>query len=200
MVELFLPHRSRIRFATATSEMPSRAAEATTTWTGIPGGVISGGEIILLAVKPSVWRPVLDSAPWVLAVCLLATFLTNWRVTLPTVSETTTVQLVLLIGLLRLGFAVLRWVPTWYILTNRRVIDVQGIRAPRVTSCSLLDIRNTYLNASFPERLASLGTITFVTDQPEIAPSMWQSIAQPDDIHAKIRRAIENAIDQFGVG
>jgi hypothetical protein len=95
---------------------------------------------------------------------------------------------------------VVRWAPRWYVLTNRRVLDIQGVRSPRIWSCLLTEIRNTYLNASPPEKLTGLGTITFVTDHPDEPPCHWRSVAKPEEVHAKIRRAIENAIDQQGIG
>ncbi len=62
----------------------------------------------------------------------------------------------------------------------------------------LTEIRNTYVNVSPAEKLTRLGTITFVTAETEVASQLWQSVATPTEVHAKIRRAIENAIDQFG--
>jgi hypothetical protein len=107
---------------------------------------------------------------------------------------------VLLIALARVGLAVVRWVPTWYVLTNRRVLDVRGVRSPRISACLLVDVRNTYLRSSSAEKLTRLGTITFITDREDTASHIWRSIAKPDVVHAKIRRAIENAIDQHGIG
>jgi hypothetical protein len=49
------------------------------------------------------------------------------------------------------------------------------------------------------EKLARLGTITFVADHANRVTLRWQSIAGPAEVHAKIRRAIENALDQHDV-
>ena len=92
--------------------------------------------------------------------------------------------------------ALLRWVPTWYVLTNRRIISIHGVRSPRISSAPLLAIRNTYLNRSVAEHLTKLGSITFVTDMPNEDPHVWQSIPEPEAIHDRIRREIERAIDR----
>lgn len=181
------------------AEAPSGVSRAGTKWSTLPGGVIAGGEIIIFAIKPSMWRPVFDSASWLVTGFLLAAVLTLIRTPFPGLSLTATAEAVLLVGFARLGYAVVRWVPTWYVLTNRRVIDLRGVRSPHIWSCALIDIRNTYVNASQPEKLTGLGTISFVTDRTDEPPRTWRSIARPDEMHTRVRRAIENAIDEFGI-
>lgn len=181
------------------AEAPSGVSRVATKWATLPGGLIDGGEIIVFAIKPSMWRPVFDSAPWLVTTFLLAVVLTLVRAPFPGLSLTWTAEALVLMGVARLGYAVVRWVPTWYVLTNRRVIDIRGVRSPRIWSCVLIEVRNTYVNASPPERLTRLGSISFVTDRPDEPPRTWRSIAGHDEIHARVRRAIENAIDEFGI-
>lgn len=187
-------------FAAATSEAPPRAAKAATSWTALPSGVIDGGEIVLLAVKPSMWRPLFDSGAWLATCCTFAIVLTSFGRPLAGLSATTTAQIILLIGIARLAFAVVRWVPSWYVLTNRRIIEIQGVRRPLITDCGLLDIRNTAVQMSPAEKLTRLGTIVFVIDHGSQVPRTWRTIAEPEEVHARIRRAIETAIDQQGLG
>ncbi len=189
--------RCGVAFSAAT-EAPSRVSGAVLPWAALPRGVVDGGEIVILATKPSLWRPVFESAPWLVTSCLLAAVLTWLSAPIPALSLALTAQLVLLVGLFRLAVAVVRWVPTWYVLTNRRILNIHGVRAPVVMSCLLIDIRNTYLRTSPVERAASLGSIIFVTDQAAEPPQVWRSIGNPDEVHKRIRRAIEGAIDQFG--
>ncbi len=187
-------------FAVAMSDAPSHVSDVAARWATLPGGVIDGGEIVVLAIKPSLWRAVFDSAAWLVTSAVLAVALTTLGVSLPGLTLTATAQLVLLAGLARLGFALVRWTTTWHVLTNRRIIDIHGVRAPHITACLLVRVRNTYVHVSAAEKMTALGTITFVTDEPDHPPHIWRSIAHADDVHAKIRRAIENAIDQFSVG
>lgn len=190
--------RNAARFAAATSEAPPQARELRPGWAALPGGVVDGGEIIVLAIKPSMWRPLFDSAPWMVTCCLLAIILTWLRTPIAGFSLFGTAQMLLLLASARLGLAVVRWIPTWHVLTNRRIIDVKGIRTPRISACLLVDVRNTYLRVLSADKLARLGTITFVTTQTDRVSHVWQSIAHPEEVHAKIRRAIEGAIDQQG--
>jgi len=187
-------------FAPPATGAKPHAAETTTQWTALPGGVVDGGEIVLLAIKPSAWRPVFESASWLVACAALAMALAAFGRSLAGLSTATTVQLVLLIGFARLALAIVRWVPSWYVLTNRRIIEVQGMRNSEVVDCGLLDVRNTTVVKSPLERMTQLGTIAFVIDHEGRAPRVWHSVAKPDEVHARIRRAIENAIDQHGIG
>jgi hypothetical protein len=186
--------------AAATSEAPPQASKLAAHWSAIPGGVVNGGEIVLLAIKPSMWRPVFDSALWLVGCCVLAIVLTSLGRSLAGLSATMAAQIILLVGLARLAYAVMHWVPSWYVLTNRRIIEIEGVRRPVVLDCGLLDIRNTAVRTSPAEKLTRLGTIIFIIDHGGHAPRMWRSIGQPQEVHAKIRRAIENAIDQQGLG
>ena len=190
----------RTAFAAAMSDAPSHVSDVAARWASLPGGVIDGGEIVVLAIKPSLWRAVFDSAAWLVTSALLAVTMTTLDVSLPGLSATVTAQIVLLVGLARLGYALVRWTTTWHVLTNRRIIDIHGVRTAHIAACLLVRVRNTYVHVSAAEKMTALGTITFVTDEPDHPPHVWRSIAHCEEVHAKIRRAIENAIDQTNVG
>ncbi len=188
------------RFSTAMADAPSTTCEAVATVAALPSGAIGGGEIVLLAIKPSMWRPVFESGSWLVTTIALAVALAALGQPIPGLSLAATSRLVLLVGLARLAIAVIRWVPTWYVLTNRRVMHVHGVRAPSERSCLLIDIRNAGLSASPPEKLTGVATITFVIDENNTMPFVWRSIPRPDEVHAKIRQAIKNAIDLHNMG
>lgn len=188
-------------FSVAVADNPAAAAKpAVAPWAEIPGGVIDGGEIVILAIKPSMWRPLFDSAAWMVGSWILAGLLTILGKPIAGLSMTTTVQIVLMGGTVGLAVAILRWIPTWYVLTNRRIIHIHGVRTPRIDSCELLEIRNTFVQVGIEEKVTNLGSITFVMDKAASRPRTWRSIQHPLEVHARIRRAIENAIDQFGIG
>jgi len=88
---------------------------------------------------------------------------------------------------------VLRWVPTWHLLTNRRIMDIQGVRTPRVSSLFLTDIAELDASASPPERVVSVGSIAFASEQMPQATRVWRSIPDHLDVHQRIRRAVREA-------
>lgn len=188
-------HVTRTEFS-ATATDPSGTTEQLAEWPTLPGGVVDGGEIVLLATKPSLFRPFAESAGWIGLSVIASLFVIRLGYGLPGWSVAATVQLLLVIGFGRLAWALVRWVTRWYILTNRRIVDIEGVREPRIWSCSLLDVRNTYLNRSLLERLSQSGTITIVTEDERIPPRYWASVPKSEQVHQAIRRAIEHAIDR----
>lgn len=184
------PKPSATPFATAGTTQSEVAAA----WT-IPGGLVDTNEIIILAIKPSMWRPAFESAAWLITSAGFAITMTILGTPLPGLSLIISAQIVLLVGLARLGIAIMRWVPAWYVLTNRRIIEVHGVRRPHLSATPLLHVRNTYVNASSIEKATGTGTISYTNVDPEVPSHHWQMIAKPTEVHAQIRRAIENAID-----
>lgn len=187
-----------VSLAAAATESPTHADKRANEWAAVPGGVIHGGEIVLLAIKPSMWRPLFESGAWFAYSAAFVAFLLVIGRPLPGLSLAMTLQLALFLGFGRLGVAIACWIPQWYILTNRRVIDIEGIRTPRIRSCPLLDIRNTLTACSTVERLAGLGTITIVPQDDMEPPRLWRCVAEHQEIHTRIRGAIEDAIDLHG--
>ncbi len=189
------PKPSANPFAVGEADSPSTVGEVASRLTSLPKGLVDGGEVIILAVKPSMWRPLFDSGPWIATLSVLTVASMVWRLALPGLSVSVSAQVIFLLGMLRLGLAVVLWIPSWYVLTNRRLIEIHGVRTPDITSCSLVDVRNTYLNATAIEKAGQLGTITYVTADETQPPHHWRTIAEPDVVHTEIRRAIETAID-----
>jgi len=200
MLDAPLDCRERTRIAcAAAAESPPRGAEAPISWAALPGGVIDGGEIVILAIKPSMWKPAIDAAPWLAVATIGALLITALRTPLPGLSPTSSAQIILLVGLARLGLAIGRWIPTWHVLTNRRLIDIHGVRAPVIISCPLVEIRNTYIRSGAVDKLLRVGSIIFVKRDEYDPPRIWQSIPKPEEVHIEIRRAIEHAIDNHGL-
>jgi len=166
---------------------PARVAEA------VAEDFMAGGEVVILAVKPSMWSTVFDSAPWLVTSVVLAIVVLSMGAPLAGVSARLTAQFILLAGLARLGIAVLRWVPSWYLLTNRRIMDIRGVRTPLVSSLFLTDIVELDASASLSERMVSTGSVVFVPGLDGQAPRVWRAIPDHLDVHDRVRRAIREA-------
>lgn len=187
-------------FAAGETESPAAVGDVASRLTSLPQGLVDGGEVIILAVKPSMWRPLFDSGAWIITLSVLAVASMVWKLALPGVTVSVTAQIIFLLGMVRLALAVVAWIPSWYVLTNRRLIEIRGVRTPDITSCSLLDVRNTYVHSTNLEKTARLGTIIYVTTEETTPPHYWRTIAEPETVHSEIRRAIENAIDNHHAG
>lgn len=193
-VNRFLLRRpTPVCWSTTTSDAPSRASRVAATLTAVPKGIMAGGEIVLLAIKPSMWRLLLDSAPWLVTGLLLAAALVTLGRPIPGLSLTATAQVVLLAAMARVGVAVIRWIPTWYVLTNCRILHIRGVRAPVIWAAKLKEIRHLQLCTSPAERWTRVGSISFFVDPPQEASCVWHSVAEPQLVYEKVQRAIEQA-------
>jgi len=156
--------------------------------------VLDGGEIVLFALKPSMWYLVLVSARWLAGaavIILLAPLL------LPARSATAEIltQAALLVTAVRLILALLQWSSRLYVLTNRRVMCYGGVMRVSLFESPLVHIRNTYVNASPVERICKVGSIGFSLEGGKKVDAWWEHISEPHTIHERIRRAIEKALD-----
>lgn len=190
-----MPTTRPSNFATATAPPPQAVKLPAQTVT-IPADLLDGGEVVILAVKPSLWFVLFEPLKWIAATGLLLACVpwVGHSVVLG-VSQRTLMQLILLVLAARVLVATLRWVSRFYVLTNRRVMSVRGVLRPYVWGCPLVRVRNTRLTANPHERLVKLGTIEFITDERPTADGQWCFIARPDEVHIEIRRAISRALD-----
>ncbi len=162
----------------------------------LPADLLDGGEIILLAIKPSPWFVLLEPLKWVVAALLMLALMPH--VCPPSMlglSQFVWMQFILLGLGARVLVALMRWGSRFYVLTNRRVMTVRGVRRPSVWSCPLVRVRNTRLSATADEQIARLATIDFIPDQAPPEPSRWTHVVHPADVHVQIRKAISRALD-----
>jgi hypothetical protein len=162
----------------------------------VPGYLLDSGEIVILAIRPSVWFLVLVSIRWLLAaaVVILAApwFVEHFPV--PWWPSGLT-QTVLVITAGRLLVALLQWSSRLYVLTNRRVMSCRGVLNVRIFEAPLLQIRNTYVAVRRGERMLRVGSIGFSLQGSRHVDAWWDHVADPENVHSRVRRAIERALD-----
>lgn len=159
----------------------------------LPSHLLDGDEIVIFAIKPSLWSVVFMSGRWVLAmvaVILLAGWLGD---RLPHVSAGLIAQTAAALAAARLAFAVLQWASRLYVLTNRRVMRLQGILNVDLFECPLTKIQNTYLTLAWYERLTGLGSISFATAGTGGVEASWTHVNGPLELHERVRSAIHRA-------
>ena len=186
------PRSLNPRFAAVESPSP---AVGRTEALAIPAELLDGGEVVLLALKPSLWFVCFDAARWIVFGGVLMVVAGTNSIALPGVSSPALVQLGFLMLVTRLAIALLRWVSRFYVLTNRRIMRLRGVFKADILSCPLLKIRSTRVNVDLHERATNLGTILFVSDDMPEADLHWYYLARVEEVHARVRRAIERAQD-----
>jgi len=157
----------------------------------LPAHLLDGDEIVILAIKPSLWFVVFMSARWV-AGMLLVVLLAGWlgRSVLY-LSTPMIVQGAVALAGARVGFALLQWVSRLYVLTNRRIMRLRGILNIDLFECQLTKIQNTYLTLAWYERLTGLGTISFATAGTGGIEVSWTNVNSPLELHERVRSAIQ---------
>jgi len=153
--------------------------------------LLGEGEVVILAVKPSAW--------FVLLVC--------WQVLLGLVGlgacayvaghwvgSAGLTQAVLLAclacGCVRIIVACFQWMGRLYVLTNLRVLRIQGLSAPDVVQCPLKHVRTTSLTASPFEKLLGVGALVVHRKDEQTEALRWVVVAKA----AEVRQMVEEAI------
>ena len=159
----------------------------------LPANLLSGDEIVILLVKPSLWFILFRSIRWVAAMAVVLWFVGYWGHLVPVVKSPTVINVAVAIAAARVGFAMLQWAARYYVLTNRRVMRISGVFNVDLFECQLTKVQNTYLTLTWYERLVGLGTITFATAGTAGAEPAWINISHPLEIHEQVRAAINKA-------
>lgn len=178
------------RYAAAVGQTTTAAA---TPAMALTADMLDGGEVIILAVKPSLWFIAFDSVRWLLLGTALLVVALVPSLALPGLSGRSLAQLACLIVLVRVGVAMLRWTSRLYVLTNRRVMRLSGVARPVVVSCDLREITSTAVHAAPHERLLGLGTLCLEACAAPEGDLHWYHLARAEEIHAEVRKAIDRA-------
>ena len=165
----------------------------------VPAHLLDGGEIIILAIKPSAWYVLLTSGRWIGLGLFLAIMAYNRYLPLGTNSRWCLWQLGFWMTCGRLAWATLDWVSRLYVLTDRRIMRIRGVFSVEMFECALDRIQNTYVTLAVGERLTRTGTISLQT-AGTLAGASWRTVARPLEVHEKLREAINRAMRRNGNG
>jgi len=182
------------------SQIPSGALPATLPIVLLPGRLLRDGEIIILAIKPSLWYVPLVSWP-VLAVAVLLPLVIHaagrmFHVETPVnVAAVTTICAAAAVA--RLCAAMYQWTARLYVLTNLRIMRVRGLVQFDVFDCPLAKIRQVVATAMLIERPLGLGSLVFELkgEADGIASAAaqehsWIHVARVQEVHAIVSQTI----------
>ena len=159
----------------------------------LPAHLLGGDEIVILAIKPSLWFVVFKSARWLVAMGVVIAMAGWLGRTFPHIDAGLVVQGAIVVAAVRVGFGVLQWVSRLYVLTNLRIMRLKGILNIDLFECPLTKIQNTYLTLLWFERLTGVGTISFATAGTGGIEASWVHINDPLELHERVRSAIHRA-------
>lgn len=162
----------------------------------VPGYLLDSGEIVLLAIKPSVWFLMLVSIRWLLAAALVILLAPLFESSFPSfLTERALTLAAVIFTAARLLVALLQWSSRLYVLTNRRVMSCRGVLQVSIFEAPLVHIRNTYLQVRSFEKALGVGSIGFAVGGSKRVDAWWDQVNDPIEVHQRVRRAIENALD-----
>lgn len=154
----------------------------------LPAELLQPGEIIILLVKPSPLFILLVPMRFI-AIVLLCTLLAvqfqKRGINLGLDRHDLIIATLGIIGV-RLFWQMLDWLSHVYVLTDQRVIRVQGVLNVHVFECPLQKIQQTDLILPLVQRLFWLGSIGFATAGTAGHEAYWLMVAKPLEVHKKI--------------
>jgi hypothetical protein len=160
----------------------------------LPSDLLHEDEVVVFAVKPSLWSVAfLSFRTVVVAVAVAASvilFGPSWRLG---GLNTYIVEGCGAAIVARIGFALLQWLSRSYVLTDKRVIRIRGVFTIDIFQCGLPKIQNTFLIMTVPQRLLNLGNIAFATAGTSQIEAIWRHVKDPLKIHQQLLRAINAA-------
>ena len=160
----------------------------------VPAELLDGGEIIIFAVKPSLWFVALKSARWLLGMLMTVVFAHWLGDAVLGIPQTIIVRVAVAVGGVRVALALLQWVSRLYVLTNRRIMRLTGIFNIDLFECQLTKIQSTVLTIAWYERVFGIGTISFATAGAGGGfEASWTHVNQPLELHERVRAAINRA-------
>jgi hypothetical protein len=164
----------------------------------LPAQLLQPGEVVILLLKPSPWFILLEplrTLAAIVIVFMLALVTPGFLGAVASVGmgrRDLMLLLMLVLGI-RLFWQFLEWLSRVYVLTDRRVIRIQGVVRVLIFEAQLKKIQHTTLTFSARERLAGLGTIGFATAGTAFTEAYWRMVANPMDVHRVVTQTINRA-------
>lgn len=162
--------------------------------------ILRDGELIILAMRPSLWYVPLVCVRFITAVLIVVIGVHVFANQLSHRSATTIVEAGVLLIVSRLMFGVIQWSSQLYVLTNLRILRLSGIFNPVVFDCPLRKVARARLIRAIRERVLGVGTIEIIPSVEELPAGLWPTVAHPREIHRIISAAITKAKQGSGYG
>jgi hypothetical protein len=154
--------------------------------------ILQDGEVVLLAIKPSIWFIALSSA-WFSAIVLLGLFTSILFDDRVPGHSTTYFEIAIFLIAGRVMWAVLQWMGRLYILTDLRILRLSGVFNINIFDCPLRKVARTRVIRSMRERLLRLGSIEITPMAADCPTGIWQTVSKPRFVRQQIDAAIHRA-------
>lgn len=171
----------------------------------LPSDLIAQDEVVIFAIKPSLWSiPFLSFRTVAVAALVTAAALALG----PTLGlgqmAVWIVEACAVVAVGRVGFAFLQWLSRTYVLTDKRVMRIRGVFTIDIFQCALGRVQNTFLVLPFWQRFFDLGSIELTTAGTGLVEAVWRHCRHPLAVHQQLLQAINRAtvppstVDELG--
>lgn len=169
-------------------------AEPTVAYAGpgtVPAHLLDGGEVVILAIKPSPWFVLIRSLRWLAGLAVLALLVQRFPES-PRGSLVAT-QALVVAAIVVLVLNALQWVSRLYVLTNRRIMRFRGVFKVEIFHTPLANLTGATLRIAPYERVLRVGTLTF--DGPDVPShsTRWVHLGRADEVHRTITETLRRA-------
>lgn len=151
--------------------------------------ILRDGEVIILALKPSIWYIVLSGWRFVAAVAL--------AVMLCRIADDQHAMMYVDAGVFliagRVVWSLLQWMGRLYILTDMRILSLSGVFSIEVFDCPLRKVARARMLRIPLERVLRLGSIEIIPSDEVMPTGLWQTIRRPGFVHQQVLAAIRRA-------
>jgi hypothetical protein len=154
--------------------------------------ILRDGELVLLALKPSVWFILLSSMRFLVIVLILMIASKVFDRELPS-HPIAYIEAGLFLMVGRLMWAVMQWTSRLYVLTDLRILRIAGVFNVTIFDCPLRKIARTRLIRTFREKVLGLGSIEIIPMDEDCPFGMWQMIGKAERVHETVVATINRA-------
>lgn len=170
----------------------ARPVSSTSLATLLASHILRDGELVLLILKPSVWFILLSSLRFVALalIIIIGAKIFNQHLAGP-YRGYAELGTTLIVG--RLMWGTLVWMGRLYILTDLRILSINGVFNVEVFDCPLRKVARTRLMRGVEDRLVGVGSIEIIPQDESYPFGLWQTVARPKLVHQQIVATINRA-------
>lgn len=183
----------------ATAAAPVDEAPVNSLVTLLTRHILHDGELVILILKPSLWFILLQSLRFIAGTLILVIAARVYQHELPLHTPIRVAAIGVVAMLARLMWSSLQWMGRFYVLTDMRIIRLQGVFAIDIFDCPLRKIARLRRVTTTRERVLGLGSIEIIPFDDQLPIGLWQTIARPRVVYQEIVKAINRA-KQGGMG
>lgn len=177
----------------ATAAAPAEEAPANSLVVLLTRHILHDGELVILILKPSLWYILLQSLRFIAGTLIIMIAAKVYQDDLPMHAPVRVAAIGVVVILGRLMWSSLHWMGRFYVLTDLRIVRLQGVFAIDIFDCPLRKIARLRRVTTTRERLLGLGSIEIIPFDDQLPIGLWQTIARPRVIYQEIVKAINRA-------